>query len=265
MDLSSDVEFASLIIGGTKFINRDDGDATAPSATGDSNPSKGRKANPVPPTPARAKIGLVRGLAFFPLTTCTLSGFVAMLLLLTGAPRTPRGEFHGTTIEEGASWANTRWRPSSVNDDENCPPGYRLANATIHCGINDLSPLYVSSDGKRYCGGVPMQPSYCTLPTAGGWDAPKPSSGEGESIQRPLPLRLGIHRREINFPRCKTIGEFVNGSYEGVGFDQEWVPKSCSAVPLSPYAWTENTKCQATVTMVVSIITSSPQSTNFSI
>ena len=258
-DRIPDVELAGLI-GDTYSIGHDDGDAAAPSATGDSAPSRGRKANPVL-TPDRAKIGCVRALTFQLLTICILPGIVAMLLLLVARTR---DEYGGTTNKVGASWVQMRWQPTTVNDKENCPPHYRLANATIHCGIGDLSPINVSSDGKQYCGGVPMQPNYCTLPTAGGWAAPEPSLGVEASIPPP-PHRLGIHRHEINLPRCKTLGEFVNGSYEGVGFDQEWVPKSCSAVSLSPFAWSENTKCQATITMVVSYIINSPQTTDLSL
>lgn len=45
--------------------------------------------------------------------------------------------------------------------------------------------------------------------------------------------------------------EYINGGeYVGVGFDQEWVPKSCIAVPLSPFVWTQHTQCQATITMI---------------
>ena len=108
-----------------------------------------------------------------------------------------------------------------------------------------------------------MQPNLCTLLTAGGWAAPEPALGVEVSIPPP-PNCLGIHRRDINLPQCKTLGEFV-GSCEGVGFDQEWVPKSCSAVSLSPFAWTKNTKCQATITMLVSNIINSPQTTDFSL
>lgn len=96
-----------------------------------------------------------------------------------------------------------------------------------------------------------MKPNYCTLPTAGGWDGQAQSS---ISLPRPLPHRLGIHHRNTDLPRCKTIEDFVDGAYAGIDFDQEWVPKSCSAVPLSPFVWTENTKCQATITMIVSLI-----------
>jgi FkbM family methyltransferase len=51
----------------------------------------------------------------------------------------------------------------------------------------------------------------------------------------------------------KTLEEFSNGTYEGAGFDLEWVPNNCSSVPLSPFVWTLNTDCQATITMIVSM------------
>jgi hypothetical protein len=144
---------------------------------------------------------------------------------------------------------NMRWQASY--DSDNCSPLFRLANATIHCNRPNYEnpPLETSSDGIQYCGGIKMEPNYCLEPTAGIWatNIPTPSTL--------LPRRFGIHRHH-KLPRCKTIEEFVHGAYEGVGFDQEWVPKSCTAVPLSPFAWTQHTKCQATITMMVSLIIS---------
>ncbi len=198
-----------------------------------------------------SKIGHARTLASCCLlTVCIIYGIVAVLTI---DPRA-RGEYSGTADKVDISWANMRWKTSG-NEEDSCPPRFRLANATIHCGIGGMSPINVSSDGTRYCGGVLMQPNYCTLPTAGGWASQAQSaSGVNVALPRPLPHRLGIHRRNIDLPRCKTIEDFVDGAYAGVDFDQEWVPKSCSAVPLSPFVWTENTKCQATITMIVSIM-----------
>ena len=89
-DRIPDVELAGLLIGDTYSIGHDDGDAAAPSATGDSAPSRGRKANPVL-TPDRAKIGCVRALTFQLLTICILPGIVAMLLLLVARTRDEQG------------------------------------------------------------------------------------------------------------------------------------------------------------------------------
>ncbi|KAL7542087.1 hypothetical protein ACHAXR_011507 [Thalassiosira sp. AJA248-18] len=135
-----------------------------------------------------------------------------------------------------------RWNPISIGN--NCLPGFQLANTTIHCGMGDLSPLTTDSDGTKYCGGVKMEPNYCILPVEGGWSTPI-----GGSIP-PLPRRLGINNDSNTLSRCKTMEKLINGSFEGEGFDMEWVPESCSAVPLSPFAWTENTKCKTTITMM---------------
>jgi hypothetical protein len=164
-----------------------------------------------------------------------------------------------------------RWQPArtigtttAVNDN-NCNPRFRLANATIHCGFAGISPLTNASgtDGRRLCGGVPMEPNYCVLPSQGSWISAATSilsSTEELPSKFPpltLPRRLGmnnINNDTTMLPRCKTIEEFTNGTYEGAGFDLEWVPNNCSSIPLSPFVWTRNTHCQATITMIVSII-----------
>ncbi len=175
-------------------------------------------------------------------------------------------------------WVNNklRWQPASTTttttttttvNDNNCNPRFRLANATIHCGYVGISPLTIASsgtDGRRLCGGVPMEPNYCVLPSQGSWISATattsiPSSAQGLPSKfppPPLPRRLGmnnINNDTTMLPRCKTLEEFSNGTYEGAGFDLEWVPNNCSSVPLSPFVWTLNTDCQATITMIVSM------------
>ena len=52
------------------------------------------------------------------------------------------------------------------------------------------------------------------------------------------------------------MDELLDGAFEGKGFDYEWIPKTCSMVPLDPISWTqkENSKCQSTITMLVSTL-----------
>ena len=159
-------------------------------------------------------------------------------------------------VSQSSHWVHMRWQPdlTATNDAEDstkCIPNFRLANATIHCGIDNMSPISVTADGTQYCGGVKMKPRYCLLPTSGRWIA----GPFTEDQQPPLPRRLGIHRynndTSLLKKRCKTMEEYISGGeYVGVGFDQEWVPKSCIAAPLSPFAWTQHTQCQTTITMI---------------
>jgi hypothetical protein len=164
------------------------------------------------------------------------------------------------------SWVNSnlRWQPAT--HDNNCIPRFRLANSSIHCGFADISPLTIASDGRQFCGGVPLEPNFCVLPSEGSWievtettSMSLPSAKGAATISLsppPLPRRLGMINSINNdtnvLPRCKTMDEFANGTYEGVGFDLEWVPTNCSSIPLSPFVWTRNTKCQVTITMIVS-------------
>ena len=138
------------------------------------------------------------------------------------------------------SWAYTRWQPASTSTGDNCIPGFRLANTTsLHCGVGNLSPLSTSSNGDKYCGGLKLEQNYCVLPTEGGWAAPPSLQNEGS-----------VNNSTGTLTRCKTMEDLVNGTFEGWPFDQEWVPKTCSAVPLSPFAWTKNAECQTTITMM---------------
>ena len=89
-----------------------------------------------------------------------------------------------------------------------------------------------------------MESNYCVMPVEGVF-----SSAQGEVS--PLPRRFGINSIYDNnntLPRCKTIEDFVNGTWQGNDFDQaEWIPNSCSAVPLNPFVWTKHTECKATI------------------
>jgi len=141
-----------------------------------------------------------------------------------------------------------RWRPQDMNNN-NCLT--RLANSTIHCGVGGLSPInnatLSNGEVKYYCGGVPMVPNYCLLPSNGSW----------ELVSNPSPLlhRLGIGSANSNAPpRCKTMKDFINGTWKGTEFSkQEYIP-SCSAIPLSPFAWTQhiqNVKPQLSFLVIV--------------
>ncbi|KAL7543573.1 hypothetical protein ACHAXR_012898 [Thalassiosira sp. AJA248-18] len=233
-DSSSNIELASL-------IGRNNGSRTAdndvePSTEGNISAGKGAAAKPLGSGYSRI-IDVLLFLVSF-----------ASLLVLTNIIFNKDSSFADDESMEndnsfiGASWTKMRWNPISI--DNNCLPGFQLANSTIHCGIGDLTPLTTDSDGTEYCGGVKMKPNYCILPTEGAWTTPV-----GDSIP-PLPRRLGINNASNILPRCKTMEKLINGTFEGEGLDLEWVPESCSAVPLSPFAWTENTKCKTTITMM---------------
>ena len=65
-----------------------------------------------------------------------------------------------------------------------------------------------------------MESNYCVMPVEGVF-----SSAQGEVP--PLPRRFGINSTTSNnnntLPRCKTIEDFVNGTWQGNGFDQEFM------------------------------------------
>jgi len=152
-------------------------------------------------------------------------------------------------------WPSMRWEPSLDTESDNCIPRFRLANSTIHCGVGNVSPLNVSFDGPKYCGGVKMEPNSCVLPLEGRWPLPSPTqssiSGETTTLLPSLPRRFGINVNPSILPRCATMQDYMNGTYQGPKYDREWVPKTCTAVPFSPFAWTQNAQtCQTTITMI---------------
>ena len=64
-----------------------------------------------------------------------------------------------------------------------------------------------------------MESNYCVMPVRGVF-----SSAPGEVS--PLPRRFGINSIYDNnntLPRCKTIHDFVNGTWQGNDFDQEFM------------------------------------------
>lgn len=164
-------------------------------------------------------------------------------------------KFLGTTARGGdpseeadARWRDMRWEPASTNWSANCHPRYRLADGAIHCDV----PATNASDGGAglLCGGVPMEPGSCILPILGRW-VPRPSPPAP-----PLARRFGVNSSRASLPRCGTMPELLNGTYEYEGdpadLDAEWVPNTCSVVPLSPFVWTQNSGCETTITMMVS-------------
>mmetsp|Transcript_19215 Transcript_19215/g.40226 ORF Transcript_19215/g.40226 Transcript_19215/m.40226 type:complete len:612 (+) Transcript_19215:75-1910(+) len=137
--------------------------------------------------------------------------------------------------------AMTPWTPLG----NECHEEFRIANTTkLHCGYGKVSPL--SEDG-HLCGGVPMIPGFCALPKRGQWKAP--IAGEKIDMNVLLPRRFGRSSYQSRLQPCKSVSSFLDGRYEGESFDQEWVPSSCSSIPLDPYTWSEN-KCQTTITML---------------
>ena len=158
-----------------------------------------------------------------------------------------------------ASSANThnnrlsRWQQIGTD----CPAGQQLANTTdLHCGIllrngKLIEPLIPNENNITCGGGVTMEPNHCLMPSRGEWiweqsNEPLP----------PLPRRFGNHHNHnssdsLSLPRCNTQDDILNGSTVGEEFDREWVPaNSCSVVPLNPFTWTDNSKCQVTIAMM---------------
>lgn len=160
-----------------------------------------------------ASIGRNRALAGWPAAGCVLS---SIIVAIKPMPYTNELKFDDTSImkkvnnvshPQSPHWVNMRWQPDltatyvAADDDDstNCIPNFRLANATIHCGINTMSPppISVTADGTQYCGGVTMEPRYCLLPTSGRWTddtATGPFIVEDHQHSR----RFGIHRYYYN-------------------------------------------------------------------
>ena len=153
-------------------------------------------------------------------------------------------DHQNTSHHSQFSRVRTRWTPIG----NECEEGFRLANTTnLHCGYNGLSDL--SPEGDK-CGGVPLHPGYCVLPTRGRWVAPLANETKPPHL---LPRRFGIYDSQTKLPRCKSVSDFLNGTYsQSYGpseFDREWMPHTCSSVPLDPYTWSQH-KCQTTITMM---------------
>ena len=288
----SAVELVSFINGNDQHRRHDNDDYDG--GDGNDAASKGGAAVAASPSAAalsKRRLRLLLLLAFglsIVVTTKLLVGTSSTFNMQANEPRS-RGNIggEGSKIildddddDDYISWAHTnlRWQPAMTStaidadndNNNNCIPRFRLANSTIHCGYAGVSPVTTDADGRQFCGGVPMELNYCVLPSEGSWisattttTASLPSSAaEGVSTTpltpSPLPRRLGIHsiNNDIHniLPRCKTMEEYTNGTYEGVGFDLEWVPMNCTSIPLSPFVWTQNMKRQATITMIVSAV-----------
>jgi hypothetical protein len=159
------------------------------------------------------------------------------------------------------SWINMRW-----HDTGNCLSNYRLANSTtsIYCnGVLDIETI------EYYCQGLSMEPNHCTMPSNGYWsridDDDDDDGNDKAMIQQKMPYKFGIHDHHIDTDSittattttpqhyCQTMEDvIIGGTYTGNEmYNQEWTPKSCSLIPVSPFEWTRNTKCQTTIIMMV--------------
>lgn len=184
---------------------------------------------------------------------------------------------NNTTSNTVIDWRYLRWQLNDTIED-NCIAGYRVAaNTTLTCGVsvanNDVTYLTQQHDGVNYCAGVEFQPNSCVEPMFGYWKAPEGNSSEIS----PLPHRFGIESYYNDklgaLPRCKTMEQYLsNGTISRssqffppkwvqsaddpmslmnrlVDYDQEYVPATCSSIPLSPFFWTAQASCQTTITM----------------
>ncbi|KAL7436817.1 hypothetical protein ACHAXM_005341 [Skeletonema potamos] len=160
----------------------------------------------------------------------------------------------------------SRWK--QVGTD--CPTGQRLANTSnLHCGIlqrnnGQMIEPVVPNQNNGTCGGVTLEPNYCLLPSRGEWtwDEETQSSSNNNNqttvLLPPLPRSFGGNYNNSSGeslppPRCKTQDALLNGgTRQGEPFDRFWVPSnnSCSIVPLHPFTWTDDSKCQVTIGMM---------------
>ena len=146
-----------------------------------------------------------------------------------------------------------RWR--KIGND--CAAGQRLANTTdLYCGVAPkngkmmIEPLITNEHGT--CGGIPLQPNYCLMPSRGQWTLEL-----SNQTMSSLPRRFGtpyyvLENRSHSLSLCKSPNDFYNGTQQGSleEFDREWVPNSCSVVPLNPFDWMQHSKCQVTIAMM---------------
>eukprot|EP00986_Skeletonema_menzelii_P004552 scaffold1561_cov129-Skeletonema_menzelii.AAC.5 len=158
----------------------------------------------------------------------------------------------------GNKWS--RWKQLGID----CAADqYRLANTTnLHCGIATdgkiiIEPVIENEQGT--CGGVRLEPNYCLSPSRGEWIWGYQSN---ETMLPSLPRRFGSYHHfnsseaheatNQSLPLCNTQDDILDGSQQGSpdNFDREWVPNSCSIIPLNPFAWMENSKCQVTIVMM---------------
>ena len=149
----------------------------------------------------------------------------------------------------------SRWQQLGTE----CDADQRLANTTIlHCGIAKDGKIVVQPEIQHEpgtCGGVRLEPNYCVSPSRGEWH----QSLNETALLPPLPRRFGSYQAENNeattnqsLPLCNTQEDIFDGNQQGPAdnFDREWVPRSCSMLPLNPFAWMEHSKCQHTIVML---------------
>jgi hypothetical protein len=175
----------------------------------------------------------------------------------------PQNAPHDVSVSAPAHYYNRLSRWKQIGTD--CPTGQRLANTTnLHCGILQrgkmIEPAVPNQNGT--CGGVLLEPNYCLLPSRGEWtwgEETQSSNNNNETtvLLPPLPRRFGGNynnaSEELPPPRCKTQSDLLNGgTRQGEPFDSEWMPSnnSCSIVPLHPFTWTDDSKCQVTIGMM---------------
>lgn len=164
-------------------------------------------------------------------------------------------------------WSRTRWKQLGTD----CATDQRLANTTdLHCGFSHnrkikIRPLIENEPGM--CGGVRLEPNYCLMPSRGEWIWEQHQSLKTNETTAALPRRFGSYHPHVNssagddeetnqrnqtLPLCKTSQDIYDGNQIGSpdNFDREWVPNSCSLVPLNPFTWMDNSKCQVTIVMM---------------
>ncbi len=162
-------------------------------------------------------------------------------------------------------WSRTRWKQLGTD----CATDQRLANTTnLHCGFANngkitIQPLIENESGM--CGGVRLEANYCLMPSRGEWIWDHHQSSNKNETAAALPRRFGSYHPHVSvsedeatnqtnqsLPLCKTSQDIYDGNQQGSpdNFDREWVPNSCSLVPLNPFTWMENSKCQVTIVMM---------------
>jgi hypothetical protein len=173
------------------------------------------------------------------------------------------------------SWSLARWKPIGTD----CASPYqRLANTTaLHCGIASngkmiIQPTIENENGT--CGGVMLEPNYCMMPSRGEWiweeEEEEEQQGQLDNetlllLSSSLPRRFGSYHynnttevedenvtsaSSLLLPRCNRQQDILNGSKQGDTYDREWVPNSCSLVPLNPFWWTDSSQCRTTIAMI---------------
>jgi hypothetical protein len=108
---------------------------------------------------------------------------------------------HNATVSHSENGSNfdhrlSQWVPS---EGDECYTYFRLANAALlFCGLdssdNKSAPITrdVYDNETVYCGGVPLRPNYCLLPSKGTWVTPIHGNDSTYSLQTNVsPRRFG--------------------------------------------------------------------------